>query len=350
VPAFAAAPVAAPGELSGRLLYVPYDRPGCELRVYDLASGEDESLGPLGADCAPGDFLYGFTASPDRSLLAWRDSSGHVLVREENGQLLRLAAASNEMAEDELGANFGPAFSPDSRQLSYCALGADGTLIFTIVDPRDGRILAELANGCRAVLTARGVAELSDGSVFVDGRSLTLEDQPGPALEQIEAPYQLATNPSGTRIALLAHGVAVGEKKTTAVVDTYDLDGNALGRYVLEGSLVRESITLWFEIERLAPSARSAEVMWGCILQLAPFGGSDRFPLLYGESGPALGFVSYSPDGRFAVLGRREYQPLASGGGTQERPPALDAVVLDGETLVPRYRVPIHAEHIAWVG
>lgn len=342
--------MAAPGELSGRLLYVPYDRPGCELRLYDLESGEDETVGPLGGNCAPGEFLYGFTASPDGSLLAWRDSSGHVVLREEDGQLRRLAAASNEMAEEELGANFGPAFSPDSRQLSYCARGADGTLVFTIADPRDGRILAELADGCRAALTARGLAELRNGSVTVDGRPLTLETQPGPALEQIDAPYQIATDLSGSRIALLAHGVSAGEKKTTAVVDTYDLDGHALGRYVLEGSLVRGGMTLWFEIERLAPSAHSTEVMWGCILQLASFGSSDRFPLLYGESGPALGFIGYSPDGRFAVLGRREYQPLASGGGKQEEPPALDAVILDGETLEPRYRVPIHAEEIAWVG
>jgi hypothetical protein len=161
LPEFAAAPLAAPGEVSGRLLYVPYDRRGCELHRYDLGSGEDETLGMLGGGCRSGDFLYGFTASPDGSVLAWRDSESHVVVREEDGRVFRFAAAS-------------------------------------------------------------------------------------------------------------------------------------------EGS--------------------------------------------------ALGFIDYSPDGRFAVLGRREHRPLASGGGTQEAPPPLDAVVLDADTLAPRYRVPVHSEFVAWIG
>jgi hypothetical protein len=349
VPAFRAASLAASGDLSGRLLYVPYDRPACELRRYDLGTGEDESVGTLGEACKPGEFLYGFTASPDGSLVAWRDSNSRIVIRDENGKLIRLAAALNEMRED-LGANFGPAFSPDSRYVGYCARSGDGGFVFRVFDARDGHTVSELAGTCRAALTAQGLAELRDGTVVLNGRPLTLEEEEGPPLAKLGRPYQIATDETGRRLALLTHGVAAGEGRTTAVVDTYDLEGSALGRFVLEGSLERKDITLWFGILRLAPTARSALVMWGCILQLAPVGMSARFPLLYGEDGPALDFIDYSPDGRFAVLGRREYRPLASGGETQETPSPLNAVVLDGETFAPRYRVPIHSEFIAWVG
>lgn len=345
VAGFSRAPLAAPGELAGRLFYVPYDEPGCELHMLDLAGGEDRRLGSVGTDCTS---LWGFTASPDGSHLAWRDSNGEIVIRDLNGGAVRVSAASNEMREEDLGATFGPAFSPDSRDLSYCARDAEGDFVFRVADVRDGRTVAELAGTCRAVLTAKGLAELRGGDVLLDGQPLELGEEQGPALAKREPPYQIAIDASGTRIALLAHGIPSGEAKATAVVDAYDLDGNPLGRSVLEGGLDREGITLWFGIVRLAPSARSALVMWGCILQLAPFTGADRFPLLYGEDGPALGFIDYSPDGRFAVLGRRGYQPLASGGGTQEAVPALDAVVLDADTLAPRYRVPVHSEFIAW--
>lgn len=345
VAGFSRAPLAAPGELAGRLFYVPYDKPGCELHVYDLASGEDRQVGSVGAECTS---LWGFTASPDGSRIAWRDSNSEIVIDDLNGGVIRLPAASNEMRDEDLGATFGPAFSPDSRYLSYCARGANDAFAFRVADVRDGHTVAELAGTCRAVLTAKGLAELRGGDVLLDGQPLELGEEQGPALAKLEPPYQIATDPSGTRIALLGHGMAQGKRKATAVVDAYDLDGNPLGRSVLEGSLVREDITLWFGIVRLAPSARSALVMWGCILQLAPFATEARFPLLYGEDGPALGFLDYSPDGRFGVLGRRDYQPLASGGGAQEAVPALDAVVLDADTLAPRYRVPVHSEFIAW--
>jgi WD40 repeat protein len=340
-------PVAQPGQLSGRLYYVPYDPASCELHVYDLASGEDQSLGAISSGCE--NFLFGFTASADGTHVAWLDSYKHLLVRDETGRVLQIPADWAGIGEGEEGAAIWPAFSADSRHVAFCSRN-NGRPTYSVADVGTGEIVGEIVGMCRAALTSAGVAVLHNGSVMLGDRPLELDPQSGPELASLDAPYQIASTSDGTRIALLAHGVPKGQQQVTAVVDSYDLEGHALGRYVLSGTLGREDITLMFSIGRLSPTALSAVVWWGCILQLAPFASRARFPLLFGEDGEEVGQIAYSPDGRFAVMGRRDHTPISMGGETTERPPAPDAVVFDGETFAPLYRVPIHSEAVAWVG
>lgn len=334
------------GQLSGRIYYIAYNEPECSLHVYDPATGGDEPLGVVTKNCA---YLRGFTVSPDGTRIAWRGEQDEIVLLELATRTARVLHAPRKLGEQYLhGATPGPLFSPDSRSLGWCA-GEGERAEFVVADVLTGQPVSRGSPGCRAAFTSAGLAELRQGRVFLAGRPLELAPPPGTLQVETKVPYQLVASADGSHIALVSHGVPAGQSKVTGVIDVYEPSGAPVARFVQEGDLGIDGMTLRFAIERLSPVARSATVWWGCIMQLAPLAAGERFALLFGEY-VALGQLAYSPDGRYAVMAREDHAPIPSGGGEVDLSERnADAVVLDGETFEPRFSLPIHARNLSWV-
>jgi hypothetical protein len=199
-----------------------------------------------------------------------------------------------------------------------------------VVDARTGAVRSRVRGTCAVAYTARGVASVRRGAVFVGTHRLFAPRRPAHLAPGVGA--AIAANPSGTLLA-----VAVRHSSQTLQLDVVDLAGRVRGRY-------RGSVRIPLSPQLLAPGGASAVVWWGCILQLAPFDAArGTFRLLYGPDGEPISYPSYSPDGRYAVMAPPPVLYPRS-------PPPVPrpAVVFDGRTFAPLYRLPFAATSVMW--
>jgi hypothetical protein len=319
-PPYDSLPFAPPGALQGRIVYQAPE--GCEFHTYDLATGKDTRLGSGHCD-------YGVLFSRDGRLAAWRGLRDRVQVVDvATGTTLWLGPGSPEGRARAFA--YPLFFSPDSRRLAYC-VATRVTVTTVVADARTGAVRSRVRGTCAVAYTARGIAAVRRGAVFLGARRLFAPRRPGRLAPGVGA--SVAANPSGTLLA-----VAVRRSRQTLELDVIDLAGRVRGRY-------RGSVRIPLSPQLVAPGGASAVVWWGCILQLAPFDRArGTFRLLYGSDAEPITFPSYSPDGRHTVMARAQII-LAP-----EPPPApLPVVVFDGRTFAPLYRLPFAAMAVRWV-
>jgi hypothetical protein len=339
---FDSAPLASPTQLRGHLLYLPYDTAGCSIHSYDLAERSDVVVARLGRRC-----LYppNFIASRDGRAVAWLGVSPHGLrLLEVGGGLLKAGPPNLRTGDYPTSATIGPVSSPDSREVAYCRKLEGTDVEWDIVDARTGSLLKTLPT-CTAVFTARGIAELTDSGLLVDGKVVALAAGGPPTAD---AAYQLSATPAGDRIAVVSR-TRDSRGQVRASVSIYSLDGALVARHALRGRLDESDGTILnFAIMRLSPHADSAMFWWGDISRLASFAAPGRFRLGLGARSEPVRLVAFSPDGRYAVMGRRAFALLGFG-EPPATPPPLDAVIMNADTWQPLLRVPIHSEVVAWI-
>jgi hypothetical protein len=313
-------PFAPPGALPGRVVY--QTPKGCDFRSYDLETGKDSALGSAGCE-------YGVLFSRDGKLAASRGLRDRVQVDDvATGTRLWVGPASPDSHARAF--SYPLFFSPDSSRLAYCVATRDAVSTL-VVDARTGAIHGRVRGTCAVAYTARGVASVRRGAVFLGTRRVFAPRRPARLAPGIGA--AIAANPAGTLLA-----VAVRRSRELLELDVIDLGGRVRGRY-------RGSVRISLSPQLLAPSGGSAVVWWGCILQLAPFDPArGTFRLLYGPDGRPIAYPSYSPGGRYAIMAPPTIRFVPS------PPPApLPAVVFDGRTFAPLYRLPFAAASVMWV-
>jgi hypothetical protein len=319
-PPYDSLPFAPPGALQGRIVY---QAPGdCYFHSYDLGTGKDSRLGSGHCDW---DVLF----SRDGTLAAWRDQRERVQVVDvATGARLWLGPGAPTFHAKAFA--YPLFFSPDSSRLAYC-VATRATVTTIVADARTGVVRGRVRGTCAVAYTARGIAAVRRGAVFVGTRRLFKPRRPGRLAPGIGA--AIAANPSGTLLA-----AAVRRSRQALELDVIDLAGHVRGRY-------RGWVRIPLSPQLLAPGGASAVVWWGCILQLAPFvRARGAFRLLYGSDSEPITYPAYSPDGSFAVMARERVIVAPS-------PPAapLPAVVFDGRTFTPLYRLPFAAMSVRWV-
>jgi hypothetical protein len=319
-PPYDTLPFAPPGALPGRIVY--QTPKGCSFRSYDLESGKDSALGT--ARCE-----YGVLFSRDGELAASRGERDRVEVDDvATGKRLWLGPATPDARARAF--SYPLFFSPDSSRLAYCVAIRGGTVSTLVVDARTGAVRSRVHGTCAVAYTARGVASARKGAVFVGTRRLFAPRRPARLAPGVGA--AIAANPSGTLLA-----VALRRSRQTLELDVVDLAGRVRSRY-------HGSVRIPLSPQLLAPGGASAVVWWGCILQLAPFDPArGTFRLLYGPDGEPISYPSYSPDGRYAVMAPPTVYPPSP------PPPPRAAVVFDGRTFAPLYRLPFAATSVMWV-
>ena len=319
-PPYDSLPFAPPGVLSGRIVYQAPG--GCDFRSYDLATGTDSALGN-------GHCEYGVLFSRDGKLAASRGLRDRVQVMDvATGTTLWLGPVTPEPRPRAFA--YPLFFSPDSSRLAYC-VATRAAVSTAVADVRTGLVRSRVRGTCAVAYTARGLAGVRGGAVVLGTRRLFVPRRPGRLAPGVGA--AIAANPSGTLLA-----VAVRRSRRTVALDVIDLSGRLRGRY-------RGTVRIPLSPQLLAPGAASAVVWWGCILQLAPFNRArGTFRLLYGSDSEPITYPAYSPDGRYAVMAREQIVLAPS------PPPApLPAVVFDGRTFAPLYRLPFAARSVVWV-
>ena len=319
-PPYDSLPFAPPGALSGRIVYQTPN--GCDFRSYDLGTGKDSALGSAGCE-------YSVLFSRDGKLAASRGLRDRVQVFDvATGRRLWLGPVSPDARSKAF--SYPLFFSPDSRRLAYCVATPD-SVITLVVDARTGAVRSRLRGTCAVAYTARGIAAVRRGAVFLGARRLFTPRRPARLAPGVGA--AIAANPSGTLLA-----VAVRRSREALELDVIDLAGRVRGRY-------RGSVRIPLSPQLLAPGGASAVVWWGCILQLAPFDRArGTFRLLYGPDGEPISYPSYSPDGRYAVMA-----PPTVTFPPSPPPAPRAAVVFDGRTFAPLYRLPFAAMAVRWV-
>src|SRR5205085_3768881 len=136
-------------------------------------------------------------------------------------------------------------FSPDSRRLAYCvATRAAATTV--VADARTGAVRRRVRGTCAVAHTARGIAAVRKGAVFLGTRRLFAPRPPGRLAPGIGA--AVAANPAGTLL-----GVAVRRSRRVLELDVIDLAGRVRGRY-------RGSVRIPLSPQLLAPGGASAVV------------------------------------------------------------------------------------------
>jgi hypothetical protein len=339
------APVVRPGQLRGLLFYVPYDAKGCVLHRYDLWEGSDSVVAPLQTSCP---YLPNFTVSPDGGTVAWLGDRSPGLNLFEIGAGHLAVGPGNERTTDYPDtATIGPVFSPDSQQVAYCRkLVAAGQAEWVVADARTGRV-EQTMPACTEAFTRDGIAQLTGGKLTINRRSVALR----PGLQaSVEHAYQITAPADGRRIAIVAK-TRDARDRVTGVVSIYTLGGSLVARHAVRGRLdwPDGSLIINFAIMRLSPRTDSAMFWWGDISRLAAFGAPGPFRLGLGERSETANLVSYSPDGRYAAMGRRAQPSLGGLGAPVKAPPPQDAVIMDAGSLAPLLRVPVHTVMLAWV-
>jgi hypothetical protein len=319
-PPYDSLPFAPPGALQG---WIVYQAPGdCYFHSYDLGTGMDSRLGSGHCD-------WDIRFSRDGKLAAWRGEGERVQVADVTTGM-RLWLGPGPPPHQAKAFSFPLFFSPDSSRLAYCvATRATDTTV--VADARTGAVRGRVRGTCAVAYTARGIASVRKDAVFLGTRRLFAPRRPGRLAPGIGA--AIAANPSGTLLA-----VAVRRSRQALELDVIDLAGRVRGRY-------RGWVRIPTSPQLLAPGGASAVVWWGCILQLAPFDSArGTFRLLYGSDSEPITYPAYSPDGRYAVMARERIVVAPS------PPPApLPAVVFDGRTFAPLYRLPFAAMAVRWV-
>jgi hypothetical protein len=319
-PPYDSLPFAPPGAFQGRIVY---QAPGdCDFHSYDLGTGKDTRLGRGRCD-------FGVLFSRDGRLAAWRDAQNRVqAVDVATGRRLWLGPGAPKFHAKAF--SFPLFFSPDSSRLAYC-VATRATVTTVVADARTGAVRGRVRGTCAVAYTARGIAAVRRGSVVLGTHRLFAPRRPSRLAPGIGA--AIAANPAGTLLA-----VAVRRSRQVIELDVIDLAGRVRGRY-------RGWVRIPTSPQLLAPGGASAVVWWGCILQLAPFDRArGTFRLLYGSDAEPITYPAYSPDGRFAVMARERVIVAPA-------PPAapLPAVVFDGRTFAPLYRLPFAAMSVRWV-
>jgi hypothetical protein len=319
-PPFDSLPFAPPGALPGRIVYETVD--GCEFHSFDLRSGTDSRL--AATNCGePGVFSW------DGRLSAARVGSG-ARVRVLDVQTGKRLWLGPRIRGQSKAFSFPLFFSPDSTRLAYCTIVGRGVRTI-VVDARTGAGRGRVRGTCAVAYTRRGLAVVRSGRIVLGRRVLYRPPRRWRLAPGIGTP--VAANPSGSLLA-----VAIRRSRRRVDLVVVDLAGRVRGRY-------RGTIPIPLSPEQLAPHGRSAVVWWGCILQLAPFDRtSGQFGLLYGDEAEPITYPAYSPTGSFAVMAR-----TATTLAPAEPPPPPPAVVFDGNTFAPLYRLPFAASSVAWV-
>jgi hypothetical protein len=319
-PPYDSLPFAPPGALSGRVVYQSSD--GCVFHSYDLGTGKDTRLGSGHCDNI---VLF----SRDGKLAAWRGQRDRVQVADvATGTRLWLGPGAPSFRAKAFA--YPLFFSPDSTRLAYC-VATRVTVTTVVADARTGAVRGRVRGTCAVAYTTRGIAAVRRGAVLLGTRRLYAPRRPGRLAPGVGA--AIAANPAGTLLAL-----AVRPSPRILELDVIDLAGRVRGRY-------RGWIRIPLSPQLLAPGGASAVVWWGCILQLAPFDRArGAFRLLYGSDSEPITYPAYSLDGRYAVMARERIVVAPA-------PPAapLPAVVFDGRTFAPLYRLPFAAMAVTWV-
>jgi hypothetical protein len=342
----AGAPLAAPGELSGFLLYVPYGRAGCVLHRFDLSTQRDSTVAPLAAQCS---YLPNFTAARDGRAVAWLGDTTHGLhLYEMGGRVLNIGPGNERTTDYPDAATIGPVFSPNSQEVAYCRkLAAPGRVEWVVLDARSGRVLETLPT-CTAAFTANGIAILSHDGLTVGGERVSpIEGGP----PDVGHAYQIAATPDGHRIAVVSKTTDT-RHRVIGGISIYSLDGKLLSQHTLRGRLdwPDGTLVLNFAVMRLSPHANSAMFWYGDISRLASFAQPGPFDLGLGKDAaePAR-LVTFSPDGRYAAMGRQAESLALGFGQPAEPPPPQDAIVFNADSFQPVVRLPIHTTMLAWI-
>jgi hypothetical protein len=217
-------------------------------------------------------------------------------------------------------------FSADSSRVLTCTW-LNRRLVALVSSTATGKTLTRTAGTCNVTFTQRGLAVLRAGRLRVGSKRI--------ARFRGRGPFSLAANPAGTLLGVSAGPPAIDRPSRGVTVTILRLNGRVVGRYH------RGDIQIPFSLVQLSPHGGAAPAWWGCINQFAVF-SQRTFSLLYGETVP-VGWPAFSPDGRYALLPRVDYEPV--GGPT---PRLLDAVVVNADTFRPLYRVPLSASAAAW--
>src|SRR2546421_9394359 len=189
-PPYDSLPFAPPGALQGRIVYQAPE--GCEFGSYDLATGKDTRLGSGRCD-------YGVLFSRDGGLAAWRGLRDRVQVVDvATGARLWLGPGAPEGRARAFA--YPLFFSPDSSRLAYCV--APRVTVTTVVsDARTGAVRGRVRGTCAVAYTARGIAAVRKGAVFLGARRLFAPRQPGRLAPGVGA--AVAANPAGTLLAVV---------------------------------------------------------------------------------------------------------------------------------------------------
>jgi hypothetical protein len=319
-PPYDSLPFAPPGALPGRIVYQTAD--GCEFHAYDLRTTTDKRLANVQCN-------YGVVLSWDGRLAASRGLRDRVQVFDVgSGRRLWVGPVVPEARSRSF--SYPLFFSPDSTRLAYCVAGTGG--VSTIVaDAGTGTVRGRVRGTCAVAYTRRGLAVVRRGRVVL-GSHVLYQPPHGTRL----APgvgAAIASNPGGSLLA-----VALRPSRQTLELVVVDLAGRVRGRF-------NGTVRIPLSPQRLAPDGRSAVVWWGCILQLAPFDRARRrFKLLYGSDSEPITYPAYSAGGRYAAMAR-----VAISLAPSEPPTPPAAVVFDGRTFAPLFRLPFAAMSIAWV-
>jgi hypothetical protein len=294
-------------------------------------------------------YLPNFTAAPDGHAVAWLGDTPHGLhVYELGGRVLNIGPGNERTTDYPDAATIGPVFSPNSQQVGYCRkLAAPDRVEWVIVDARTGSVMKTLPTSS-AAFTTDGIATLSHGRVTVGGKQLSTI-RPGPP--EVGHPYQITATPDGRRIAVVSK-MNDARHRVIGEISVYALDGTPLGVHTLRGRLdwPNSKVVLNFAIMRLSPNADSAMLWYGDISRLASFTHPGPFNLGLGENANETAhIVTFSPDGRYAAMGRQAPPQLGGLGQAAKKRPPEDAVIFAADTFQPVLRLPIHTTELAWI-
>jgi hypothetical protein len=327
-PDFGSLPIAAPGQLSGRIIYLTWGG-SCQWRSYDLSTGKDELLSDRLSCATVGPRLF----SPDGKLIladVYRRGSSFGVQAEIVGQDGKAVSAGPTLgrANSPTGAYFAnPAFSSDSRKITLCEYPRKHFLGL-VADTATGKVVARVSDSCDLAFTQKGLAILRRGVLKLGGRVL--------ARFPTASSPRLAATQAGSLLLITEHTKVRGTTNGRYTIVVMTLSGHVLGRY-------RDTLRdIPFSPIQLSPTGGSTHVWWGCIQQLAPLDpATHRFTLRFGTSGAGVSRPAYSPDGSYAAMAQ-DLPPVGP-------PTPLDAVVLDADTFRPLFRLPISARLVAWV-
>ena len=329
-PDFEALPLAKPGTLSGRIVFLSTFE-GCGRRVYDLVTGSNRPYAP--DVCGGGGFVG---ISPDGRIVAVRSGvfQQQVFVVHPDGRRIAIGSSATGRGSPD---TYTPEaqFAPDSGRVAICDR-IRGAVVTLVADVRSGRVLERQPGTCEFAFTARGLAIVRDGRVLLGGKVL-LRTRRSSGDTQIGLPLDVAANPAGTRLVVTTRDYVPGKTADRVRMVVMGLDGHVLGAYA-------GRVPFELDPTQLGPHGRSM-VADGTAILMRFEGRSARLVYPDLDNRPSLSRVSFSPEGRFAVAGRYVYSEPPS------PPPAQpDAVVFAADTFKPLYRIPLAAEALAaWI-
>jgi hypothetical protein len=287
---------------------------------------------PLGAVGCERDQDVPLAFAPDGRSALVRRNEQFVLERMDGSSVPVGPAAPLRHAPP--GFMFSPSFSPDSQRLLLCSFPDKRHRLALVIDAGSGRVVSRHAGTCAVAFTSQGLAVLRAGRVTLNGKTVFTRHS---LARRVSVPLVLSGERFGRRLLVESRDLNGRKRSDIVRLTVVSLAGHIVGSY-------HHRIRIPFSPIELSPRGTSAAVWWGCIMQLARFDrASHTFSLHFGEAGTPVLRPSYSPTQTYVL----EPQIDVAVGG--EQPRKVDALVLAGNTLKPRYRLPISAQLAAWL-